>query len=70
MGESKRRKELLGDKYGQEEQIYSWLPLTKPQAERFVKWTTKGAWYGIGFLIVYWLFVRFVGPGLGWWQVT
>jgi hypothetical protein len=70
MGESKRRKELLGEKYGKEEPIFPWLPLTKAQGAQFVKWTTKGAWIGIGLLVVLWITVRFIGPGLGWWQVN
>ena len=70
MGEAKRRKAALGEKYGQEANILPWLPVTKSQGEQFVKWTTKGAWIGIGFLIVYWLTIRFIGPTLGWWQVN
>jgi hypothetical protein len=50
MGEAKRRKAALGEKYGQEGKIFSWLPITKSQGEQFVKWTTRGAWIGIGFL--------------------
>jgi hypothetical protein len=69
MGEAKRRKEALGNKYGQEETILSWLPITKTQADRFYKWTTKGAWIGIGGLAVVWLTIRFVGPAFGWWDV-
>jgi hypothetical protein len=70
MGEAKRRKEVLGEKYGQEGKIFSWLPITKSQGEQFVKWTTRGAWIGIGFLIVYWLTIRLIGPTFGWWQVN
>lgn len=70
MGESKRRKEALGEKYGQEENIFPWLPITKSQGQQFVKWTSKGSWIGIGTLVVIWLTVRFIGPGLGWWQVN
>lgn len=69
MGEAKRRKEALGEKYGQEANILPWVPITKSQAEQFVKWTTTGAWWGIGLMVVLWLVVRFVGPGFGWWQV-
>jgi hypothetical protein len=69
MGESKRRKENLGDKYGQEEPILSWLPIRKSQAEQFVRLTTRGAWIGIGVMIAFWLTVRFIGPGFGWWQL-
>ncbi|MBC6421960.1 MAG: DUF2839 domain-containing protein [Hormoscilla sp. SP5CHS1] len=69
MGEAKRRKAALGDKYGQEPTILPWLPITKSQADKFMKWTTTGAWIGIGIMIVVWLTVRFIGPGLGWWEV-
>lgn len=69
MGEAKRRKAALGEKYGQEDKILSWLPITKTQAEKFVKWTTTGAWIGIGIAIAAWLTVRFIGPGFGWWEV-
>ena len=70
MGDSKRRKESLGDKYGQEENILPWLPFKKSQAAQFVGWTTTGAWTGIGLLVFYWVTVRFIGPALGWWQVN
>lgn len=70
MGESKRRKEALGEKYGQEENIFPWLPIKKSQGQQFVQWTTKGAWFGIGTLVAIWITVRFIGPGLGWWQVN
>ncbi|MBW4470169.1 MAG: DUF2839 domain-containing protein [Stenomitos rutilans HA7619-LM2] len=69
MGESKRRKEALGEKYGQEDHIFSWLPITKTQANQFVQLSTKGAWIGIGALIAVWITIRFVGPAFGWWQV-
>lgn len=69
MGEAKRRKEHLGDDYGKEENILPWLPIRKSQAEKFSTWTTKGAWIGIVFLVVYWITIRFIGPSLGWWQV-
>ena len=69
MGESKRRKAALGEKYGQEAQIVSWLPITKKQAEQFVEWSTRGAWIGIGLLVASWLTVRFIGPAFGWWQI-
>ncbi|MBD2092744.1 DUF2839 domain-containing protein [Microcoleus sp. FACHB-1515] len=69
MGDAKRRKETLGDKYGQEATILPWLPITKTQAQQFVELSTKGAWVGIGLLVAYWVTVRFIGPSLGWWQV-
>lgn len=70
MGESKRRKDALGEKYGQEAPILPWLPLTKTQANQFVQWTTRGAWIGIGFLVILWITIRFVGPTLGWWEIN
>jgi hypothetical protein len=70
MGDSKRRKETMGEKYGQEANIFPWLPVKKSQAQQFVSWSTRGAWIGIGALVVYWVVVRFVGPVLGLWQVN
>ncbi|AOW99155.1 hypothetical protein BJP34_06560 [Moorena producens PAL-8-15-08-1] len=70
MGEAKRRKAALGKDYGKEANIFPWLPITKSQGEQFVKWSTRGAWAGIVFMIVFWLTVRFIGPGFGWWQVN
>ena len=70
MGEAKRRKATLGDQYGQQANILPWLPITKSQSEQFVKWTTKGAWLGIGCLVAYWITIRFIGPTLGWWDVN
>lgn len=69
MGESKRRKESIGDKYGTEERILPWLPITKTQSEDFVKWTSRGSWIGISLLVAWWIVVRFVGPAAGWWVV-
>ncbi|MDY7024349.1 MAG: DUF2839 domain-containing protein [Cyanobacteriota bacterium] len=69
MGEAKRRKEAMGENYGQEERILPWLPITKTQSQQFVEWTTRGAWVGIGFLVVFWLTIRLIGPAFGWWQV-
>ncbi len=70
MGESKRRKEAIGDEYGKEGRIVSWLPITKTQSEDFVKWTSRGSWIGIGLLVAWWIVVRFVGPAVGWWVVN
>lgn len=70
MGDSKRRKETLGDQYGQEAKILPWLPITKTQSEQFVKVSTTGAWIGIGGLMAWWITVRLIGPSLGWWQVN
>ncbi len=70
MGEAKRRKEALGEKYGQEATILPWLPISKTKATQFVEWTTKGAWFGIGLLVAYWLTVRLIGPAFGWWHIN
>lgn len=69
MGDSKRRKAALGDKYGQEETIVPWLPISKTQADQFYKITTKGAWIGIGVIAAVWVTIRFVGPAFGWWDI-
>jgi hypothetical protein len=70
MGESKRRKESIGDEYGKEERIVAWLPITKTQSQDFVKWTSRGSWIGISLLVAWWIVVRFVGPAAGWWVVN
>ena len=70
MGESKRRKAALGERYGQDsERILPWVPITKAQSEKFIKLTTRGAWIGIGIMISVWFTVRFIGPAFGWWEV-
>lgn len=69
MGESKRRKASLGEKYGQEERILPWVPISKRQSEQFMAITTRGAWIGIGLLAAGWFTVRFLGPAFGWWDV-
>ena len=69
MGEAKRRQEALGDKYGKEENLFPWLPLKKSQLMQFYKVTNTVAWIGIVALVVIWLTVRVIGPGLGWWEV-
>lgn len=69
MGESKRRKEALGEQYGKEQPILPWLPITKRQSEQFMNWTTRGAWIGIALLVGVWLTVRLIGPSMGWWQI-
>ncbi|MGL5924497.1 DUF2839 domain-containing protein [Chroococcidiopsis sp.] len=70
MGEAKRRKAVLGDKYGQEAQIFPWLPVTKNQAQKLTQWSTRISWIGIGLLVASWVTIRFIGPALGWWQTV
>lgn len=69
MGESKRRKEQLGEKYGQEKSGFPGLSFGKADSEKFVRWTTRGAWIGIFVLGGGWVLIRFIGPSFGWWQV-
>ena len=80
MGEAKRRsiqglppkvnKPAGGNKVDTSPRIAPWLPLTRNQADRFVALTTKGAWVGIGALVLFWLTVRFIGPAAGWWTLS
>lgn len=70
MGEAKRRKELLGEKYGQDEKVAPWMPVTKKQSEQFMKITTTGAWIGIGGMVALWMTIRFIGPYFGWWELA
>lgn len=69
MGEAKRRKAALGDKYGQEKTILPWVPITKTQADQFMKITTRATWFCIFALGAIWLTIRFVGPAFGWWSL-
>jgi hypothetical protein len=70
MGESKRRKEILGDDYGKSEPVIPWIPFwTKQKADQFVKVSTKAAWIGIFIMAGAWVTIRFIGPALGWWQL-
>ncbi|BAY27090.1 hypothetical protein NIES2100_69110 [Calothrix sp. NIES-2100] len=70
MGEAKRRKNTLGENYGQDTRILPWVPISKSQAELFVSWTTRAAWIGIVGMVVAWVTIRFIGPAFGWWQVV
>lgn len=79
MGEAKRRSDQgLGPRgpkpakaaKANSPRIVPWLPLTQNQGERFVSITTRGAWIGIGALVVFWVTVRFIGPAAGWWALA
>ncbi|MCF8133831.1 MAG: DUF2839 domain-containing protein [Synechococcus sp. Tobar2m-G35] len=79
MGEAKRRanqglppraKKAAGRPADTSPRIVPWLPFSRQQADRFVQLSTRGAWVGIGALVLFWLTVRFLGPALGWWQLT
>ena len=76
MGEAKRRRDLglpprqtARQPRDTSPRVVSWLPLTRQQAQSFMTWTSRGAWAGIGLLVVVWLVVRLVGPALGWWTL-
>jgi hypothetical protein len=75
MGDAKRRKEQMGNRYGDPDQelIFpqlKFLALTKGQAKKAYNWTTRGAWAGIIFLAIFWIVVRFIGPFFGWWEIA
>ena len=50
--------------------VVSWLPLTRNQTQQFMAVTTRGAWIGIGGMVVLWVTVRFIGPAAGWWTLA
>lgn len=70
MGEAKRRRELLGEEYGKEKPILPLIPITKKQSEQFMRWTTRGTWIAISLTIGFWITLRFIGPGFGWWDLA
>ena len=79
MGEAKRRadqglppraKKPPGRAADPSPRLVAWLPFTRQQADRFIELSTRGAWVGIGALVLFWLTVRFLGPALGWWQLA
>ena len=50
--------------------VVSWLPLTRNQTQQFMAVTTRGAWIGIGGMVLLWITVRFIGPAAGWWTLA
>ena len=77
MGEAKRRtiqglppKTFKKAKVDTSPRLVSWFPLTRNQADQFVQVSTKGAWIGIGALVLFWITVRFIGPAAGWWALS
>ena len=75
MGEAKRRKTLglpprkISPKREIDDspRIINWLPFTENQKEYFIKLSIRVGWFGIAFLILLWVIVRFIGPAAGWW---
>ena len=49
------------------QKIFSWLPITYEQENMFIRLSIRGAWIGIGGLVLLWIVVRVVGPLAGWW---
>lgn len=47
-----------------------WWSFDRSKADRFVNLTTRGAWIGIGTLVLFWVTVRFIGPAAGWWTLA
>jgi hypothetical protein len=77
MGEAKRRaiqglppKTVKRDQVDDSPRVAPWLPLTRNQADQFVRLTTRGAWVGIAALVLFWVVVRFIGPTAGWWTLA
>ncbi|MBM5784605.1 MAG: DUF2839 family protein [Cyanobacteria bacterium K_DeepCast_35m_m1_288] len=79
MGEAKRRSEqglpprpkpAKAKPADTSPRLVPWLPLTQRQGEQFVQITTRGAWVGIGALVLFWVIVRFIGPAAGWWTLA
>lgn len=69
MGEAKRRQSSDANAKANQP-LLPGLPITKQQSEQIIAITTKGAWIGIGALVVVWLTVRLIGPALGWWELA
>ena len=75
MGEAKRRKTLglppkqdnIKSQTDLSPRLFEWLPITVNQKDSFIKLSIKASWFGIGGLVILWVFVRFVGPAAGWW---
>ncbi|WP_320666856.1 DUF2839 domain-containing protein [Prochlorococcus sp. MIT 1307] len=73
MGEARRRVEQglpprqSKIKRGDTSRLFPWPSNDKSPREQFYSITQRGAWIGIGLLLVVWVVVRFVGPALGWW---
>ena len=76
MGEARRRAEKKEFPFSKNKQprkndssqrIFSWLPITEEQEQLFIELSIKGAWFGIGLLVLLWVVVRFIGPAAGWW---
>jgi len=66
MGERKRRKEQLGDKFGVVVDEPVFLNFTRAQIKQAYDFTISGTWVCIGLLALLWIVVR-VGAWQHWW---
>ena len=67
MGEAKRRKETLGDRYGQEPNILPGVPIKKSKFQSFLSFFNHG-WFVILIMLLLWSLMDFWGPIFGWWD--
>ena len=67
---TKPRQGSGGAKPDSSPRLIAWLPLTRQQADSFVRVSTRGAWIGIAALVLFWVTVRFIGPAAGWWTLA
>jgi len=68
MGESKKRKTALGEKYGTLQEAPVFFGLTPTQLKKINEFVTTGTWVCIGLVIAIWIAVR-IGAWQGWWGV-
>ncbi len=66
MGDSKRRKDTLGDKYGTVAEEKLLFNFTRAQVTEFYDFVTKSTWFCIGAVVVLWLIMR-LGVWQHWW---
>ncbi|WP_218080502.1 DUF2839 domain-containing protein [Anthocerotibacter panamensis] len=66
MGESKRRKETMGNSYSDPAQKVVFLGFTRAQVDKVYDFTRTGTWICIGALAAFWVVFR-IGIWQGWW---
>ena len=66
-GLSARKDKNLRSQKEASPKILPWLPITEEQEKLFIRMTIRGAWIGIGLLVLLWIVVRLIGPAAGWW---
>jgi Protein of unknown function (DUF2839) len=69
MGDSKRRKEILGSSYGTVGDDVVFLNFTKSQIKKAYDFTISGTWVCISALVLIWVIVR-IGVWQHWWGVS